>query len=156
MRRHLAPAGVWVVLAAHRLEQHVQRRDPHREAQRAVAVVRIDPVIAGPENQARRGQHAFVARAANLEKCLVLALELDFPVVETPRKIHRAVDAKKVLPRKALILAGVEFRTLWSVLEPACDFTSSGGTASPPSRTGYYYIGSATANEIIGKKTLKN
>src|ERR1700730_3767450 len=43
---------------------------------------------------------------------------------------------------------------LWGVPERACDFTSSGGTTSPPTRTRYYYIGSATANEIIGKKNL--
>jgi len=83
---------------------------PHLQAQRTVTVVRIDPVIAGPENQARRGQHAFVAGAADLEKYFVLPFQLDFAVVDTPRKIHRAVDAKKVLPSEALVPGGIEFR----------------------------------------------
>ena len=38
-----------------------------REAQRAVAIVRVEPVVAGAKRQAGRDQDGFVARAADLE-----------------------------------------------------------------------------------------
>src|ERR1019366_9794436 len=110
--RHLTAPGAGIVFCSHRGEERVERRDPQRKTQRAVTVVGINPIMAGPENESRRGLHAFVPRPANLEKRLVLALELDFAVVQTPREVHDAVNSKKIFPSQALILAGVKFRTL--------------------------------------------
>ena len=67
MRRHLPPAGIRIVLGSHRLKEHFERRDAQRKAQRAVAIVGIHPIMAGPENQPRGGQNAFMPRAADLE-----------------------------------------------------------------------------------------
>ena len=106
-------------------QKHLERRDAQREAQRAVTVVGINPIVAGSKNEPCRSLHAFMPRAADLKECLVLALELDFAVVDSPRKIHDAVNLKKIVARQALILAGVKFRTLWRVSRPPCDFTST-------------------------------
>ena len=62
VRRHLTPAGVGVVLGAHRREQHLERGHAERQAQRAVAVVRVEPVVAGAQVQARRRRESLRAR----------------------------------------------------------------------------------------------
>ena len=98
VRRHLPPAGIRIVLGPHGLKKHFQWRDAQRQAKRAVAIVGIDPIVAGPENKSRGGQYAFMPRAADLEIGLVLAFQLDFAVVDAPRKIHDAVNTKKIPP----------------------------------------------------------
>ncbi len=108
MRRHLAPAGIRIVLGPHRLKKHFQRRDAQRQAKRAVTIVGIHPVVPGTQNQPRGGQYAFMPRAADLEKSLVLAFQLDFAVIDPPRKKHGAVNTKKIPPGQALILAGID------------------------------------------------
>ena len=108
VRRHLPPAGIRIVLGPHRLKEHFQRCDAQRQAERAVAIVGIHPIMAGPENQPRGGQNAFMPRAADLEKSLVLPFQLDFAVIDPPRKKHRAVNTKKVPPGQALVLAGIK------------------------------------------------
>ncbi len=54
VRRHLAPAGVRIVLGPHRLEKHFERRDAQRQAKRAIAIVGIHPVIARAAEPAPR------------------------------------------------------------------------------------------------------
>jgi len=39
-----------------------------------------------------------MSRAADLEKGLVLPFQLDFAVVDPPRKKHRAVNTEKIPP----------------------------------------------------------
>jgi hypothetical protein len=68
--------------------------------------------VARPEDKPGGGQDAFVSRAADLEKSFVLAFQLNFAVIDPPRKKHRAVNAKKIPPRKASIPAGVKFGRL--------------------------------------------
>ena len=52
--------GIWrppllgSLIGADRREQHVERRDAELQAQRAVAVVRMKPVVAGPAASGRR------------------------------------------------------------------------------------------------------
>ena len=102
VRRHLPAAGIRIVLGADRREQHLERRHAERQAQRAIAVVRIEPVVSGPQVHAGRGQHGFVSRAADLEKDQALVLELDFLVVDAPRQEHRAIRPQQIVRREAL------------------------------------------------------
>jgi hypothetical protein len=48
-----------------------------------------------------------MSRTADLEISFVLAFQLNFAVIDPPRKIHRAVNAKKIRPGKAVISAGI-------------------------------------------------
>ena len=82
-------------------EEHLVGRDAEREAQRAVAVVGIEPVVAGLQQHAGRGEDRLVTGAADLEVDQALVLELDFLVVEPPRQQHRAVGAEQVVPADA-------------------------------------------------------
>ena len=77
-------------------EQHVERRDAELQAQRAIAVVREEPVVARPEDHAGGDEDGLVAGAADLEERLALVLELDFLVVDLPREEHAAVGPQQV------------------------------------------------------------
>ena len=98
VRGHLAAARARVVLGSHRAEQHLERRHAELQQERAVAVVGEEPVVAGPQHEAGRGQHGLVAGAADLEVDPVLALELDLLVVEPARQEHGAVDPDERVP----------------------------------------------------------
>src|SRR5262249_59983028 len=54
VRRHLPAAGCGIVLRADGGEEHLERGDAETEAQRAIAVIRKEPVITRLEGQ-RRG-----------------------------------------------------------------------------------------------------
>ena len=54
-----------------------------------------------PQHQAGRHADSLVTRAGDLEKNLVLALELDLFIVETPRKQHCAVSADQLICSQA-------------------------------------------------------
>ena len=82
VRRHLAAADAGIVLRADGAEQHLERRHPELQAQRAIAIVRVEPVVAGFEHQAGGDQDCLVSGAADLKEDLALVLELDFLVVE--------------------------------------------------------------------------
>ncbi len=73
MRRHLSPARMGIVLRSHSCQEHFQRRDAQRQAQCAVAIVGIDPVMAGSKHQSGRSQDSLMPRTADLEIGLVLA-----------------------------------------------------------------------------------
>ena len=49
-------------------EQHFERRDAELQAQRAIAIVRKEPVVARFEREARGHEHRFVSGAADLKK----------------------------------------------------------------------------------------
>ena len=93
VRRHLAAAGGGVIFGADSLKQHLERRDAQQQAKRAVPVVGIDPVDARAQKKPHSSGYGFMAGAGNLEVNLVLALELDFAVVQAAREKHRAVEA---------------------------------------------------------------
>ena len=101
VRRHLPPAGVGIVLGPDGAEQHLERRHAERQAQRAIAIVGIEPVVAGAEVRRGRHQHGLVSGAADLEEDLTLVLELDFLVVEPPREEHQAVGRDQGFARQA-------------------------------------------------------
>jgi len=54
--------------------------------------------MARPQNEPGRGQDTFMPRSTDLEKSPVLPFELDFAVIDPPRKKHRAVNTKKIPP----------------------------------------------------------
>ena len=83
--RHLTPAGGGVVGRADRLEQHLARRDPEGERERAVAVVGEEPVVAGPQVAGETEQQRLVARAGYLEERATLLAQRDLAVVEAAR-----------------------------------------------------------------------
>ena len=74
---------------------------PEGQAQGAIAVVRVEPVVSGFEGQARSGDDGLVAGAADLKEDQALTFELDFLVVELPRQHHRAVGPKQFVARQA-------------------------------------------------------
>ena len=51
--------------------------------------------------QARRGEHGFVAGAADLKEDQALVLELDFLVVDAARQEHRAIRPQQIVAREA-------------------------------------------------------
>ncbi len=79
VRRHLPPARTGIVPRTHRLQQHIQWRHSQHQAQRAIAIIRINPVRAGPQKQAHGRGHCFMTST------------LDFAVIQFSRKIHRAI-----------------------------------------------------------------
>ena len=101
VRGHLPAAGARVVLRPDRAQHHLVGRHAELEHQGPVAVVGVEPVVAGLEDQARRDEHRLVAGAADLEEDPVLALELDLLVVEPPRQEHGAVHREEGLAVQA-------------------------------------------------------
>ncbi len=55
-------------------EQHILSAHAHHERERAVAIVRKDPVVPGAQNQTRRGLHCFMPCTADLKENLILPL----------------------------------------------------------------------------------
>src|SRR5882762_5378527 len=97
VRRHLPPMRVWIGFGADALQEHLQRRHPQLEAQRSIAIVGIEPVIARLQTHARGHKDRFVAGAADLKEDPVLTLHLDFFVIEPARLIHRAKNLEHLL-----------------------------------------------------------
>ena len=87
---HLAAAGRSVGFSSHGLEQHVFRSYAQGQAQRAVAIVGKEPIVAGLEEHARGGLNGLMAGTGDLEKDLALALEKDLPVVDAAGEVHDA------------------------------------------------------------------
>jgi hypothetical protein len=69
----------------------------------AIAIVRIEPVVAGLEDHPGRREDRLVPRAADLEEDEALVLHLDLAVVETPRQQHRPVEAPQLVGRQAVV-----------------------------------------------------
>ena len=55
--------------------------------------MREKPVVSGLQDQTGGDQSRFVASAADLEINLILAFELDFAIVQAPRKEHQAIHS---------------------------------------------------------------
>ena len=79
VRRHLPSAVARVACRADAGEQHVERRHPELQRQRAVAIVGMEPVVAGPERQARGDEHGLMAGAADLKEDPVLVAQAGSP-----------------------------------------------------------------------------
>ena len=100
MRRHLPATGVGVDGRADGAVEHLGGGHAQRQAERAVAVVHVEPVVRRLEDVAGSGQHGFVAGARDLEEDLVLPLELDLPVVDAARQEHRSVGGEELVARE--------------------------------------------------------
>src|SRR6476646_8848031 len=111
MRGHLAAVGVWILSCANGGKQLFKRRHAELEAERAIAVIGIKPIIARLQSHAGRDQDCFMAGAADLKENLVLVLELDFLVVEPAREIHGAIHFEHLFAR--------ETRTFTALSTPA-------------------------------------
>jgi hypothetical protein len=112
VRRHLAATGVGVVGCANALEKHFVGCCAQAEAQRAVAVIRIEPVIGRLQSEGRGHADGFVAGARYLKENLLLAFEQDLAIVDTPGGVHDSVGFDQLLPRQALVFAGLSLRWL--------------------------------------------
>ena len=97
VRRHLTSAGGRVGRRAHSLQEHFVGRHSQGEAKGAIAVVRVDPVFARMQYQARRHLDGFMAGAADLKENAVLAFQRHLAVVQAPRGVHDAEGADELL-----------------------------------------------------------
>ena len=110
VRRHLAAAGCGIGFGADSLQEHVVGRDAEHQHQGAVAIVREKPIVGGLQEQPGGGEHGFMAGAADLKEQAILALQLDFAIVQAPRQEHGAIDANQGLRGRGLdTLAGSKF-----------------------------------------------
>src|SRR6202521_2089480 len=108
MRRHLTAAGAGIVLRSHRRKKHFQGGYAEHEAERAVAVIRINPVDSWAQEQPHRRTNRFVPGAGDLEVDFVLAFQLDLAVVKPSREKHRAVNTNQGVVIEAVNLGGVK------------------------------------------------
>jgi hypothetical protein len=102
VRRHLPAARGRIVLGADGGEQHLERGHPEGEAEGAIAIVRVEPVVSGAEGNTGSGDDGLVAGAADLEEDQALTLELDFLVIELPGQHHRPVGSKQFVAGQAV------------------------------------------------------
>src|SRR5204863_8382660 len=102
VRRHLPAAGAGIFLRPDGGEQQVERRHPELEAERAIAVVGEEPVVARFEGEASGDEDGLVAGAADLKEDPALVLELYFLVVESARQEHAAVHGQQLVATEAL------------------------------------------------------
>src|SRR5262249_44597374 len=72
------------------------------QAQRSIAVVRVEPVVTWLKRQARGRADRFVAGSADLKEDLTLGLELYFLVVKLARQQHAAVNGEQLLTVQTL------------------------------------------------------
>ena len=100
MAGHLAPARVGVYCGANRTVEHLVRGHPQHQTERAITVVRVKPVVRRAEHQSGGDEDRFVSGPGNLEKDLVLPLELDLLVVDTARQVHRAIGRDELRARQ--------------------------------------------------------
>ena len=106
VRRHLTPARRGIIFRSDSGEQHLVRRHADGEAQRAVAIIGVEPVVAGFELHAGGDENGLVAGTADLEVDQALVLELNFLVVDTPRQDHRPIRSEKVLTAEPMGIEG--------------------------------------------------
>ena len=110
VRGHLSSAVARVERRADAGEQHLERGHAELKAERPIAVVRMEPVVAGLEGHPGSDLHGFVAGAADLEEDAALVAELDLLVVELPRSEHAAVHIEQGARSEAAIPARLSRR----------------------------------------------
>jgi hypothetical protein len=81
MGRHLPSARSGIGRRAGSLQQHLFRRHAEYQAERAIAVIRIKPVVPWPQNQSGRRLDGLMSGPADLKEDFVLPFEQDFAVV---------------------------------------------------------------------------
>src|SRR5271157_6029220 len=104
--RHLATAGRGIAGRAHGLLKHFMRGDAERQAKGAVAVIKVEGVLAGAQGEAGRDLNCLMARSADLKKDATLAFEGDFAIVEAPGGIHEAERADELFGIEAFMSSG--------------------------------------------------
>ena len=104
VRRHLTAAAGGIVLGADRREQHLERCHAERQTQRAIAIVREEPIVPGAEVHAGSNEHRLVTGTADLEECVTLILELNLLVVDLARQEHQPVRGEELVPGQSLVL----------------------------------------------------
>jgi hypothetical protein len=103
MRGHLAAAGRGIIGRADGLLEHFMGSDAECEAKCAIAVIKVEGVVAGAESEAGRHLHGLMAGSADLKEDAVLAFEGDFAVVQAPGGIHEAEGANQLLGVEAFM-----------------------------------------------------
>src|SRR5207248_4908696 len=90
MAGHLPAARCRVGRRPDRLHQHLERRDPERQREGAIAVVGEEPVVAGAQGASEAEQQRLVSRARDLEERAVLLAKRDLTVVAEARHEREA------------------------------------------------------------------
>ena len=88
------------------LQQHLLRRHAQGQAERAIAIIGIEPVIARLERHACGNQQRLMAGAGDLKKNLLLPFQQDFAIVHAARLIHQPIDLHHLLLRQAGVRVG--------------------------------------------------
>ena len=107
MGRHLAAAGGGIGRCSDALQKHRFRCDAEGEGERAVAVVEMEPIVAGVEGEAGGALNSFMACTADLEEDPVLALEHHLTVVQAPGGLHEPEGALQGSPVQPAVLAQI-------------------------------------------------
>src|SRR5579872_4420720 len=107
VRRHLASAGAGIVSGADGLQKHLQWLGPESQAQAAVAIIRIEPVVPWLKRLSRSHADRLMASTRHLEEDFLLPLEHNLPVIDAAGGVHEAVDVDQLLTGKSLIITGL-------------------------------------------------
>ena len=93
---HLTAGGSGIGRGADGLLEHFVGRDAEGEAEGAIAIVEIEPIVAGTQGHAGCDLDGLMPCPADLKEDAVLALEGDFAVVEAARGVHQAKGADEL------------------------------------------------------------
>src|SRR5450432_233763 len=115
--RHLTAAGRVIVFGADGLKKRLEGGDAEHEAEGAVAVIRINPIDAGTQEQPDGGGDALVTCAGNLEIDLILTLELDFAIVQSAGSEHDSVQTDQGLAVQTVKFGDVQLGGLDASLD---------------------------------------
>src|SRR5690242_18202553 len=107
VRRHLPSPRTRVLGGAYRLKEHVVGLYAQSKAQRPVAVVRVEPIVPRLEGQSGSDTDPLMPGARHLKKDLLLSFEQDFPVIDSPGRIHIAVGLNELIARKPFVRLGL-------------------------------------------------
>jgi hypothetical protein len=98
--RHLPATARRIAGGSYRLQQLLLDSVAKSKADGAIAVVREEPVVAGPHRHTGSDEECLVTCAGYLEEDLLLAFEDDLPIVGSPREIHQPVELNQLLASK--------------------------------------------------------
>ena len=101
MGRHLTTTRCGIFGGPDGLKQHFVGRDTQGKAQGAIAIVGVNPIVAGAQAQAGGHFDGFVPRSADLEKDAILALKGNLPIVQAAGRLHDAEGRNELLGLEA-------------------------------------------------------
>src|ERR1700674_3351475 len=104
--------GVWILFGSYRGKQLLKRCHAELETERAIAIVGVEPIVAGFQHHSGGDEYGLVSRATDLEEYLVLTLKLNLFVVEPARQIHGAKHLEHLFGREAWDFAARGFIAL--------------------------------------------